>query len=644
MNKNIDGNFTVQKDLHVGGKSVVNDNATIKGNLKVEGWLIADKIRGDFVNKGLFQSEQALKESYPNPYKGWWALVQSEQQLKIYCASDGQWGFTGGYFDGINIDINNSIFAKIEDLTQSYTDERIAELVGTAPEMLDTIHELAQAFQKNGDMIESITKNCANNLQEAQSYTDERIAEIDKATFPVFNGIYERDMDYVQNKGAVTEGGKVWFVKNASDHPTTPTIRLENTFVYEDPDGNWFIDWAGSDKFIKFNADGTTSPLQNKMFSCDGVLYEVLITHKQTGSSEWKPEYSLVKLSEKGTPLAYFSHYPYNTIEEAVNAGVELDETSMAPENAFVFYVKGDNRFVAGAGFNPVKIYSNFPTKALYYTTRDGSEKIRRDVVFLNNDKSGYPEYVYDGKTLESVDSLCVQKGLLRLYGPISLSESDFTDGEAPVASDRYFLYDIASKQIVCYSDRGYYRDWTPMNGEEYTPEEANMQTVCMKIAPAGAESDNPLRAIMFLNKDDSANMPVSYQWLTTSLVLANTSGYFTIFPGWNFLTIADSQTAVPLAIPRNFTCMGLYAREVVYKVFLSTDKTRGLTLTLPTFQGEPGILHWDGAPVSSLDAGGIYEITITNRYGVVASNSTTYPHQGFGQIFIVSVKPISKD
>ena len=60
-NQNINGDLSVQKDLNIGGSTTQQGDGLVKGNLEVKGWLIANKVRGDFVNKGLFQSEDELK-------------------------------------------------------------------------------------------------------------------------------------------------------------------------------------------------------------------------------------------------------------------------------------------------------------------------------------------------------------------------------------------------------------------------------------------------------------------------------------------------------------------------------------------------------------------------------------------------------
>lgn len=49
-------------------------------------------------SKGLFESETALKQAFPNPQSGYWALVFSEggnAPFKVYVEEEGQWKDSG---------------------------------------------------------------------------------------------------------------------------------------------------------------------------------------------------------------------------------------------------------------------------------------------------------------------------------------------------------------------------------------------------------------------------------------------------------------------------------------------------------------------------------------------------------------------
>lgn len=100
----IDGDTTISRNLHMGGRSVQQGNSHIKGNLKVDGWLDATNIKN--VSKGLFQTIEKLRESYPAPLNGWWALVGSSLPAPLYVAYNGVWTATGGFGGDATIDVD----------------------------------------------------------------------------------------------------------------------------------------------------------------------------------------------------------------------------------------------------------------------------------------------------------------------------------------------------------------------------------------------------------------------------------------------------------------------------------------------------------------------------------------------------------
>lgn len=87
--KQIDGDVSVGRNVAIGGKATVRGSATIGHNLKVEGWLDAPNVKGP--NKGLFKTAVQLREAYPNPHEGWWALVGDTLPAQVYMADGGAW-------------------------------------------------------------------------------------------------------------------------------------------------------------------------------------------------------------------------------------------------------------------------------------------------------------------------------------------------------------------------------------------------------------------------------------------------------------------------------------------------------------------------------------------------------------------------
>ena len=59
---------------------------------------------------------------------------------------------------------------------KSYVDERIAQLVGSAPETLDTLDEIAEALQENDNVVDVLNESIATKADK--SYVDEKIGNI----------------------------------------------------------------------------------------------------------------------------------------------------------------------------------------------------------------------------------------------------------------------------------------------------------------------------------------------------------------------------------------------------------------------------------------------------------------------------------
>lgn len=89
----IDGDVSVGRNIAVGGTATVQGSTQIKGNVKIEGWLDAKNIKG--ANKGIFTTIEKLREAYPLPHDGWWAIVGRTLPGPIYIGDGGEWVATG---------------------------------------------------------------------------------------------------------------------------------------------------------------------------------------------------------------------------------------------------------------------------------------------------------------------------------------------------------------------------------------------------------------------------------------------------------------------------------------------------------------------------------------------------------------------
>lgn len=94
-NNAFQGDATVGRHLSVGGDATVNGKARIKRSLRVDGFLDAPNLVG--CHKGYFISAEALKDAYPRPEEGWWAVVGESEDVNttIYAVRNEGWYNTG---------------------------------------------------------------------------------------------------------------------------------------------------------------------------------------------------------------------------------------------------------------------------------------------------------------------------------------------------------------------------------------------------------------------------------------------------------------------------------------------------------------------------------------------------------------------
>lgn len=92
--KQIDGDVAVGRNIAAGGDANVQGSARVGHDLIVEGYLVAKNIKSPC--KGLFKTADILKECFPRPHDGWWAMVGTSVPASVYVAEGGEWVATGG--------------------------------------------------------------------------------------------------------------------------------------------------------------------------------------------------------------------------------------------------------------------------------------------------------------------------------------------------------------------------------------------------------------------------------------------------------------------------------------------------------------------------------------------------------------------
>ncbi|MDD6007652.1 MAG: hypothetical protein PUC21_10170 [Bacteroidales bacterium] len=136
----IDGDLSVGRNVAIGGKVTVQGSSQIKGSLKVDGWLDAKNIKG--ANKGIFTTVEKLREAYPMPHDGWWAIVGITLPGPIYVGDGGEWVATGE--EGGNPTVDSEQY-----------NEAVAELQGDIALIQGDIKEIEEKDKLQDTLIAS---------------------------------------------------------------------------------------------------------------------------------------------------------------------------------------------------------------------------------------------------------------------------------------------------------------------------------------------------------------------------------------------------------------------------------------------------------------------------------------------------------
>ena len=155
----IEGDVSVGRHVGVGGNANIQGNATVKKNLKVDGWLDAKNIKG--ANKGIFTTVEKLREAYPRPHDGWWAIVGRSLPGPVYVGDGGAWVATGENGGNPTVDSEqyNSNIAELQKDVNELKKQSSASVAeynvsisngGRAYTLTDAIAAVPSEFQKPG--------------------------------------------------------------------------------------------------------------------------------------------------------------------------------------------------------------------------------------------------------------------------------------------------------------------------------------------------------------------------------------------------------------------------------------------------------------------------------------------------------------
>lgn len=173
----IEGDVAIGRHVTTGGNATIQGNATVKKNLKIEGWLDARNIKGP--NKGIFLTAAKLREAYPLPHDGWWALVGNTLPAPLYIADGGEWVATGESAGNPTIDsqqYNEAVAALDADLKKVAADvtanKTSIEQIRT---QINSIGSNVNTLTTDVDGLKTRLGTAETNIKKAQETADKGV-------------------------------------------------------------------------------------------------------------------------------------------------------------------------------------------------------------------------------------------------------------------------------------------------------------------------------------------------------------------------------------------------------------------------------------------------------------------------------------
>lgn len=130
----LDGDVSVGRNTSIGGNITIQGGGRVKGTLVIDGWLDAKNIKSS--NKGIFTTVEKLREAFPHPHDGWWAIVGNTLPSPIYVGDGGEWVATGESGGTPTLeDTDGALQRAIEEVKEKLTESKkaIEDMVKNLP-------------------------------------------------------------------------------------------------------------------------------------------------------------------------------------------------------------------------------------------------------------------------------------------------------------------------------------------------------------------------------------------------------------------------------------------------------------------------------------------------------------------------------
>ena len=207
--RKIDGDVDVGRNVAIGGDAIVQGKSHYKGDVRIDGWLDAENIKGP--NKGLFTTLEGLKRAYPHPKDGWWAVVSKTLPGPIYVGDKGQWIRAGGETstDVRLVSVDKTRRADEAEHAETADVANYANEAGKLSDDSDLINRFVS--KKYDDTVKGVITFLKGVIAKAVSF---------------FQGIVNRGD--IKNNGDITNTGNI---NNAGDITNSGNIMTKNLTV-----------------------------------------------------------------------------------------------------------------------------------------------------------------------------------------------------------------------------------------------------------------------------------------------------------------------------------------------------------------------------------------------------------------------------
>lgn len=143
--------------------------------------------------------------------------------------------------DVSHLETKENASAKLQE-AKSYTDTKIADLVNSAPETLDTLKEVADAIQENETVVDALNAAIGNKANSSDVYNKQEVdGKIDAATIT---------FQYAANESEVPAErvpGVVYLVGNEIVMITFTIEGLSGSINYQAEEGMTWGEWVESE-------------------------------------------------------------------------------------------------------------------------------------------------------------------------------------------------------------------------------------------------------------------------------------------------------------------------------------------------------------------------------------------------------------